>query len=67
MTLIAETQYRNIGKGYEEVFIKELHNSRKLRKVAAIYKTNKLVPFKKQVSLNPKGSKKLPYSKSSCS
>ena len=45
MTLIAETQYRNIGKGYEEVFIKELHNSRKLRKVAAIYKTNKLVPF----------------------
>ena len=40
MTLIAETQYRNIGKGYEEVFIKELRNSRKLRKLVAIYKTN---------------------------
>ena len=45
--LIAETQYRNIGKSCEEVFIKELRNSRKLRKVVAIYKTNKLVPFKK--------------------
>ena len=31
--LIAEKQYRNIDKGYEEVFIKELRNSRKLRKV----------------------------------
>ena len=30
---IAEKQYRNIDKGYEEVFIKELRNSRKLRKV----------------------------------
>ena len=29
-------------KGYEEVFIKELLNSRKVRKVVAIYKTNNL-------------------------
>ena len=35
--LIAETQYQNIDKGY----------SRKLRKAVAIYKTKKLVSFKK--------------------
>ena len=31
-----------MDKGYEEVFIMEFRNSRKSRKVAAIYKTNKL-------------------------
>ena len=29
-------------QGYEEVFIEELHNSRKVRNVVAIYKTNNL-------------------------
>ena len=39
--LIAQKQYRNIDKGREEAPVKELGNSPKLRKVVAIYKTNK--------------------------
>ena len=41
---------------------KELCDSRKLRKVLVIYKTNKLV-----LSLKTRGSEKVTYSKSSCS
>ena len=39
--LIAQKQYRNIDKDREEAPVKELGNSPKLRKVVAIYKTNK--------------------------
>ena len=46
---------------------KNLHNSRKLRKVVAIYKIDKLILFYKYVSLKTRGSEKVPYSKSSCS
>ena len=59
--LIAQTRYRNIDKGREEVPGKELCNSPKLRKVVAIYETSKLVLFFKT-----KGSEKVLYSKSSC-
>ena len=44
-----------------------LPNSRKLRKVVAIYKINKLILFYKYVSLKTRGSEKVPYSKSGCS
>ena len=46
---------------------KDFRNSRKLSKVEAIYKTNKLVLFKKYMSLKTRSSEKVPYSKSSCS
>ena len=42
-------------------------NSRKLRKVVVIYKTNKVVLFKKYMSLKTRGLEKVTYSKSSCS
>ena len=40
--LMAQTQYQNMGKGCEGVFPqgKGLHNSRKLGKVVAIFKTS---------------------------
>ena len=44
--LTAEKQYRNIDKGYEEVFIKKHRNSRKLRKVKNL-KKKKLLLSKK--------------------
>ena len=37
--LIAQTQYRNMDKGCEGSFRKVFHNSWKLRKAVAIYKT----------------------------
>ena len=40
---------------------KDLHNSRKLRKIVAIYKTEKLIPPKKSLSLKTRGSEKVPY------
>ena len=46
---------------------KDLHNSRKLGKVAATYKIIKLAFPKKCLSLKTRGSGKLPYSKSNCS
>ena len=47
--LTAKTQYRNIGKGCERTLPqgKGLHNSRKLRKVVAIYQTEKWILSKK--------------------
>ena len=41
---IVQTQYWNMGKGCGEIIriAKDLHNSQKLRKVLATYKTNKL-------------------------
>ena len=44
-----------------------LHSSRKLRKVIAIYKTDKLILSKESLSLKNRGSEKVPYSKSGCS
>ena len=39
---------------------KDLRNSQKLRKVAAIYKTNKLALSKKYASFKIRGSEKVP-------
>ena len=46
---------------------KKLCTSRKLRKVVAIYKTNKLVLSKKYMSSKNRDPGKVPYLKSSCS
>ena len=46
---------------------KGVHNSLKLRKAVAIYKTNKLVLSKKYLSIKARGSEKVIYSKSSYS
>ena len=46
---------------------KNLRNSRKLRNLEAIYKTNKPVLSKKYMSLKTRGSEKVPYSERSCS
>ena len=53
--LMAQTQYRNMSKGYEGMLPldKGLHNSRKLRKVEAIYKTDKLILSKKSLKKVP--------------
>ena len=58
-----------MGKCYEGIHSqgKGLHRSRKLRKLVAIYKTENLILSKKSMSLKARGSKKVPYSKSSCS
>ena len=69
---MAQTQYRSMGKGCEGILPqgKGLHNSRKLRKVVAVYKTDKLTLFIKSLKKVPeqdRGSEKLPYSKTSCS
>ena len=55
-----------MDKGRQEIPLqgKDFWNSRKLRKVVAIYKTNKLVLSKKYISLKTRGSEKVPYSKS---
>ena len=56
-------------KGYEGILPqgKGLHNSRKLRKVVEVYKTDKLLLSKKPLSLKTSDSAKVPYSKSSFS
>ena len=46
---------------------KGVHNSLKLRKAVAIYKTNELVLSKKYLSIKARGSEKVLYSKSSYS
>ena len=65
---MAQTQYRNMGKGYDGILPqgKGLYSSRKLRKVVAIYKTDKLILSKKSLSLKTRDSEKVPYSKRSC-
>ena len=65
MTPYAQTRYRNMGKGCEGIFPQGqgLHNSRKLRKVVAIYKTDKLILSKrslKKVQKKDRGLEKLP-------
>ena len=45
-------------KDYEQVFIKELCNSQKVRKIVAIYKTIRLVFSNKEISLKIKGLQK---------
>ena len=49
--LFFHSQYRNIGKGCEGILPQsnDLHNSRKLRKVSAIYKVDKLMLSKSSV------------------
>ena len=44
-----------MGKGCEEIFQqgKDLHNSQKLGKVVVIYKTDKLILFKKSLKKVP--------------
>ena len=62
-----------MAKGCEEILPqgKGLHNSRKLRKLVAIYKTDKLILFQKvsekSTKKKEKGSKKVHYSESNCS
>ena len=63
--LIAQTQYRNMGKGCEGIFPqgKGLHNSQKLKKAEVIYKINKLILSKslwKKYQKRNRGSEKLP-------
>ena len=43
--------------------VKELRNSQKLEKVIVTYKTNKLVPSRKYMSLKTRSSEKAPYQK----
>ena len=52
---MAQTQYQNIDKGCEGILLqsKALHNSQKLRKVVAIYKTEKLIFLKKSLKKVP--------------
>ena len=49
-------------KGYEEIppQDKVIHSSQKLRKLEAIYKTDKLIIFKESLSLTTRGSEKVP-------
>ena len=67
LLLIAQTQYRNMGKGCEGILLqgKGLSNPRKLRKVVAICKTDRQTNSFQKVP--EKISKKELYSKSSCS
>ena len=69
MTTNRASTLSNIGKACQEIPLqgKELRNSRKLRMLLAIYKTNELVPSKKYMSLKTRGSEKVPYTKISCS
>ena len=57
---MAETQYRNMGTGCEGILLQgnSLHNSRKLRKVVAIYKTVKLIISKKYLKKVPEKGQK---------
>ena len=59
----------NMDEDHQEIPLqsKEFYNSGKLTKVVAIYKINKSVLSKKQMSLKTRGLAKVPYSKSSCS
>ena len=52
---MAETQYRNMDTGCEGILPQgnSLHNSRKLRKVVAIYKTVQLIISKKNLKKVP--------------
>ena len=58
----------NMEKGREEILPqgKDFRNSRKLNKVLAIYKTNKLVLSKKYMSLKSRSVEKVPYSIRRC-
>ena len=53
--LMAETEYQNVSKGCEGILPqgKYLHYSRKLWKVVVIYKTGKLILFKKSLKKVP--------------
>ena len=59
----------NMQKGCQEILLqgKDFRNSRTLRKVVAIYQTNKLVLSKKYMSLKTRSSEKVLYSKTNCS
>ena len=59
----------DMDKGRQEMPLqgKELCDSRKLKTLVAIYKTKKIVLFKKYTSLKTRGLEKVPYSKSCCS
>ena len=52
---MAQTQYRDMDKGREGIppQVKGLYNSRKLRQVVAIYKTDKLMLSKKYLKKVP--------------
>ena len=52
---MAQAQYRNVGRGGKGIFPqgKGLHNTRKLRKQVAIYKTYKLILFKNSLKKVP--------------
>ena len=58
-----------MDKGCEGILLqgKGLHNSQKLRKVVAIYITDKLILSKNYLSLKTRGSEKVPYSENGCS
>ena len=63
MTPNCPNEISNIDKGCQEIPLQgdELCNSRKLRKVVLIYKTNKLVLSKKYMSLKIRGLEKVLY------
>ena len=58
-----------LDKGCEGILPqgKGIYNWQKLRKVVAIYKTDKLILSKNYLSLKTRGSEKVPYSKNGCS
>ena len=58
---MAQIQYRDMGKGCEGIYPrgKGLHNSPKLRKVVAIYKTDKLILSKKSLKKAPEKGQRL--------
>ena len=60
MTSNCANTISNIDKGCQEVPLqgRDFRNSQRLSKVVAIYKTNKLVLFKKSMSLKTKSSEK---------
>ena len=70
---MTQTQYRNMDKSCEGILPQGngLHNSRKLRKAVAVYKTGKLIISNRYLKKVPKkkieARKKVPYSKSNCS
>ena len=70
---MTQTQYRNMVKSCEGILPQgnDLHNSLKLRKGVAVYKTGKLIIsnsyLKKVPEKKIEARKKVPYSKSSCS
>ena len=58
---MAQTEYRNMGKVCEGSLPqgKGLHSSRKLRKVVAIYKIDRLIISKKSLKKVPEKGKRL--------